>query len=95
MNLKDLFTATPVANHGDILVVSDHVYAKAANGVVSEYLLRYDGELFALPTTATKVELDQLKTNLSAVDNKLAAAIETVRKDVAAIKAKVGAGPVA
>ena len=88
MNLKDLYTATPVARHGDIRVVGDHVFLRDADGDLVEYLLDRDGNLWEKPAVKiVTVEFAALKTALASART----AINAIRTDVAAIKTKVGA----
>ena len=88
MNLKDLFTATPVARHGDIRVVGDHVFIRDADGDLLEFLIDADGELWQKPAAKTvTVELAALRAALASART----IINATRTDVAAIKTKVGA----
>ena len=88
MNLKDLYTATPAARHGDIRVIGEHVFVRDADGDLLEFLIDADGELWQKPATKTfTVELAALKTALASAR----AVINATRTDVAAIKTKVSA----
>ena len=88
MNLKDLYTATPAARHGDIRVIGDHVFLRDADGDLVEYLLDRDGNLWEKPAVKiVAVEFAALKTALASART----AINAIRTDVTAIKTKVGA----
>ena len=83
MNLKDLYTATPVARHADIRVIGDTLYHKNASGDLDQYLIAPDGELWLVPEfTLAKIKdwMTHLHTDIAAV-----------KADTAAIKTKVGA----
>lgn len=44
MKLAELYFQTPATQHGNIVVVGEHVYVRSAEGT-EEYLLLADGEL--------------------------------------------------
>jgi len=83
MNLKDLYTATPVARHADIRVIGDTVFVKNAAGDLDQYLMGPDGELWPVPEFA----LAKIKDWMTHLHGDIAA-VKTV---VDAIKVKVGA----
>jgi hypothetical protein len=83
MNLKDLYTATPVARHADIRVKEDVVFVKNAAGDLDQYLMGPDGELWPVPEFA----LAKIKDWMTHLHTDIAA----VKADTAAIKTKLGA----
>ena len=83
MNLKDLYTATPVARHADIRVIGDTLYYKNASGDLDQYLIAPDGELWLVPES-TLAKIKEWMTHLHGD-------IVAVKADTAAIKTKVGA----
>lgn len=69
MNLTELYTETPVQEHGNIIVVGDRVYVRSADGT-EEYVLLSNGEVKLVrsdktnPMAAIRQDLAAIKTKL-------------------------------
>lgn len=74
MNLKDLYTATPVARHADIVVREGFVYLKDADGDLQIFVLDSDQNLWSVPAQKDfKDVLRQLRTVLIHLHNDIEA----------------------
>lgn len=69
MNLTELYTETPVQEHGNIVVAGDRVYVRSADGT-DEYILLANGEM-KLVRSDTANPMAAIHQDLAAIKAKL------------------------
>ena len=88
MNMKDLYTATPVARHADIRVEGNRVLLKDAAGALVEYLMGPDSELWLLPRPKADADITTLKADVAILKTDVAKVKEDLAKVVTATAIK-------
>jgi hypothetical protein len=87
MNLQQLYSATPVSRHADILTDGAHVYVKNADGDLDHYLLMSDGQLWQVPGDVNLAGM--LRQAKTVIDN-LTTALDTATKTIDTLNTALG-----